>query len=742
MSSDAAHHTLESNTRPWLLALGGWLICIALFFWPVVFQGKVLAPLDILDSLLKPWATSETIDVHNAFTYDAISQYLPYDWSVYQSLRQDGYIGWNPYAHNGTAILENTMLCPGDWHHQLYRVLPFWDAWDTGIILQFAIAGIGMLVLFRFLGIPAAFALVGIVGFGFYSQFTLWIYHRWVIGSMCWAPWITWALLRAKQKKRWIDPLPIVFIALGFRGGHLQACLFIVLLVLLLFTTESSHFVNKQHDFFKLLCLYACSGIIATLLCADVWINTIPPYLGGGKGMPISGFRHCILSASILVTTVLPTILGTPNGLDPSKSLETSLFDVQFMGATLFLLAVLGLFRKKAPAAAKSLFIVGLIIPFTPLDTWLYSRVTTIYALGGAWLGSWYLAVAAEEPFHRKLWKRIATLFCLMLAAWLVASLILAYIRPHLEPSLQDYIVSLLPANKSNRAEWMRQRTSIFIDRSYLWNTFNLAVLTLIGLGLFLASRVHKANPRCAWYAIGIAACTFGELFLFSRTWITFSKHPSSDQALYNAPAWVETLKKAAGNGSVSCYSQKRFDYMQLNTPSSYGIRFQYGYETVQPLHCEPLDKSAYIPEDYAQAGVSLFFVYDDTTPTNLIEKGWISVHESKDFKLYKNPAFSSRINALLHDGTTPPIQISSETPNTRIFTIPSGTVAVTIGETYHPGWNAHLGDTVLSIQKNIRSGMQVNLPGPTDGPAEVSMQFTPCFSIFQKAKIRVGAEK
>lgn len=45
-----------------------------------------------------PWE-----NVHNHFTVDAISQYLPYNYSVAQSFRQDGYMGWNPYTHNGTA---------------------------------------------------------------------------------------------------------------------------------------------------------------------------------------------------------------------------------------------------------------------------------------------------------------------------------------------------------------------------------------------------------------------------------------------------------------------------------------------------------------------------------------------------------------------------------------------------------------------------------------------------------------
>lgn len=51
-------------------------------------------------------------NVHNHFTVDAISQYLPYNYSVAQSFRQDGYMGWNPYTHNGTAIAETRCCAP------------------------------------------------------------------------------------------------------------------------------------------------------------------------------------------------------------------------------------------------------------------------------------------------------------------------------------------------------------------------------------------------------------------------------------------------------------------------------------------------------------------------------------------------------------------------------------------------------------------------------------------------------
>lgn len=50
--------------------------------------------MDIMDCLISPYATQPMENVHNHFTVDAISQYLPYNYSVAQSFRQDGYMGW------------------------------------------------------------------------------------------------------------------------------------------------------------------------------------------------------------------------------------------------------------------------------------------------------------------------------------------------------------------------------------------------------------------------------------------------------------------------------------------------------------------------------------------------------------------------------------------------------------------------------------------------------------------------
>ncbi len=173
--------------------------------------------MDCVDCIFRPFATNPIEQTHNQYNSDGASQYLPYNWAMQQSWKHDGYMGWNPYTHNGTSLPENTMLSPGDWHHWLFALLPFWTAWDLEIIMQFFIAGLGMIILVKRSSLPISCALLAAVGFSFFSQFIMWMYDRW-FGGMIWAPWIVWAFMRRKEKKRSVEHSGCSVHLLGFSG--------------------------------------------------------------------------------------------------------------------------------------------------------------------------------------------------------------------------------------------------------------------------------------------------------------------------------------------------------------------------------------------------------------------------------------------------------------------------------------------------------------------------------------------
>lgn len=725
-----------TSRKPYLIAASLWLALVVIFFWPIFFQGKVLAPLDILDSLLRPWATTEKIEVHNAFTYDAISQYLPYDWSVYQSLRHDGYIGWNPYTHSGTAIVENTMICPGDWHHQLYRFLPFWTAWNTGIILQFSLAGLGMLMLLREQKIPAAYALIGVIAFGFYSQFTLWIQHRWVLGAMCWAPWIVWSLLRAKTSNRIIDLPSIAFIALAFRGGHLQACVFVVLFVIFLAAAdwwESDQRWNLRRAW-KPILPYAIAGLFGAVFALDVIVETVPALLHGSRDIPARHWVDTLRALPTLVTCVFPTSLGTPQGLDFMKVFQIDLFSIKFMGGVTLLLAALACWRRQAPLAAKVLLVGGLCLPFTPADQWLYSRFTSVFALGGAWLAAWYLtAMATESP--SKIWKRALMILALVVGAWLIGSVAIAAKEPWLQSKLHEVMYATLSESKASRIDWMLSRSDAFLKDSMVWAPHNLAMLALLVLGLFACSRIHNESRNAPRFAILVAFCTFGEMLLFANTWVTFSDKPQGD-GLYASPAWVSRLKHEVGNGTVHCLERSDFDYMQLNTPSTYGIRFSDGYETVTPKRINPATGNSCDPQLCATSGISHLLIRPGRDPGGI--PGWEKVIDSKEYILYKNLAFDSSCIAELADGSKQPIFPQLATPNRREILLPANVKSLTLMESFNPGWKYSIaGQGWHVVSETELHGMRIDLAKPTgQAVTPLLLQYSPAYQPYYRPVI------
>lgn len=697
-----------------------WAILVLVYFAPAIFGSKVLAPMDIMDCLLSPYASQPMGNVHNHFTVDAISQYLPYNYSVAQSFRQDGYMGWNPYTHNGTAIAENTMLCPGDWHHALYFFLPFWTAWDMGIILQFFIAGLGMIVFLRDRQVPAPYCLLSAVGYGFYSQFVLWIYHRWVLGAMCWAPWILWALMR-NRKKRIIDLPSILFIALGFRGGHLQACLFIVLLTGCIWLADwwTSPSRGNFKTLWRVSLPYLVSGIGGSLLSIDVLAQTIPPLMEGCRPIPfLTGITHL----PSLVTVLFPTLLGVPETIDLFKLMGQDLFDLKFTGGIIFVLSVFGLFNKKAPLAAKFLMVISLALTFTPFITYLYSRSTTVYALGASWLAAWQLHAFTQEP-ERTVWKKIFIALSILTLVWFLCSILLQFFHQDILSTLQRNLVSHLSPAETGRETWYLLRTERLLEQTCIWHPRTLALLALLWGGLWAASRIHVHSRNKLLLATTVILCSLGEQLLVQSIWVHYADKPSVT-GLYKEPEWMPRLKQQVGDGSALFYTARRDkDYLHENHLSSFGIKQAEGYETVRPKRLHALQDSLTHPEDAARAGISHLVV---NPRQGLPEtKGWDLVENTSQYILFANPHYRGRYFAAIPaTGESIAVHPNWLTYNKMDFTIPPGASSLNVLESYSPGWTARINDgEPIPVECSENYGIIVPLP-ISDVPIRVFLQY------------------
>lgn len=716
---------MEMNTifkKTLILALLAWGGLWACFFAPVLPRGKVMAPLDILETLERPWARTERIDVWNAFCYDAISQYIPYDYSVYKSLRDDGYIGWNPDTHNGTAIRENHMLCPSSLRHVFYRFLPFWDAWDWGRAVHFLLAGIGMILLLREVGVSAFSALLGAVAFSFSSQMVVWIHSDVIASGCCWSPWMLWSLFRLRRlaetsvgdrnPRVCLRTASAVLLAGAFTGaalrcGFLHTALFNLTLLVLFLLSEIAlrRGENRCRDWLPFVVAVAIGLVVAAPWLASV----VPPALHGGHALHHRSLLAGVKALPTLATSLFQTILGSPQSLDGFKAFGGYFYEVKFVGGTVFVLALLALFRRDAPRFPKLLFVLFLAVPFTPLATWYYHRCFVLSAIGAAWLAAWRLDWQTKNESSRA-WRRILLLFGTACVLWLVASIALQVLESTLLPKIQHYALAHLPANKIGRADWMAERAARFYDECKIWSPWTAIGVIAFGCGLFAASRIRHGQRRNAFFLDVVVLATFSELALFGARIVRPCDRPdSTDDSPLPDQDWVTRFKSHLGNGSVlfwqppSKEGSADFDYMQINAPSAHGIRQVEGYESVQPARLAPTNRNAFGPADFACAGIShVSTPHGESFPN---ANTWCLVEASPDYDLYENPEFCSVFLARLADGTEAPLFADSQTPNSIHLVLPAGTQSIRIAMTHHPGWRYRLAE-----------GSWNPLPPSTDG--------------------------
>jgi hypothetical protein len=417
--------------------------------------------------------------------------------------------------------------------------------------------------------------------------------------------------------------------------------------------------------------------------------------------------------------------------LDLTKLFKIDLFSIKFMGATAVMLAALGLLRRDAPAAAKCLFIIGIIVPFTPADKWLYSRFTVVFALGGAWLAAWYIGKIAIEPPSR-LWKRIAFVASFVIAIWAIGSTALTLNHDAISSKISNAVIARLGPEKAAREAWMIVRSENFIHQTMLWHPRNLIFISLMAIGLYACSRIHNHSNKNAVFSIIIAICTFGEILTFAKTWVTFSKKPET-QALYEEPAWATRLRSEIGQGTVLCADRTNFDYLQLNTPSAYGIRFAEGYETVTPSRINPYTEPRYDTNRCAQAGISHLIVAPENDPGSI--EGWERVIKSNEYVLYRNPEFKGVATATLTTSEKISVPIAFDSANRRTLTLQEGVISVSIAESYNPGWKYSLNSSEPQpISKNEISGMSINLPNATSKElTTLKMTYRPAHEVYYR---------
>lgn len=706
-------------------------------FLPALFGGKILAPLDITKTLLAPWSESANgAKPHNHSPTDAVTQYLPYRIFAEKSFREDGYIGWNPYEMGGTSLAGNTMALPGSWPMQVHRFLPFKDAWNLGIMGEFLIAGIGMLAFLRSRKLPWLACLIGAIAYMANSQFIIWIYHRWALGSFCWMPWVLWSAVGAFQwSKLTIRQLLLpAFLALALLGGSLQHMAFVFLACGCLFLGSIRN-LKSVHQSWPTFIMWAVAFSLAAFLTAFSLYPQIIAYLEnitlghvrGGIGYA-HGPLQPVLSLLFIPMQIWPWLIGDPQSIDGFKLIKRDYMDLAYLGTIPMLLAFIGLFRRSMPTTAKWLIVLGLVIPLTPLVGPLYHRVQLLFLLGGAWMAAEMVASIAAHP-SRHVIRFISVAVIALGFALLGGTLLPQGIRNSLEGKVvtQCLAASDRSAFGSDTA-WIEGRAVEWTSRFSLTHPRSAWLYCLLALGttgLVLSSGRHlnrhiaagtsgasksletpdfvpapskSRGPTCHTAGhIMILTATALELFTLFQTWATYS----TPGYFYPSHPAIEQVRNEAGPHRVLQTAEDLAFADIFATPNilaAYSIPSVAAYESIQSPSTLHLLKNSTPEISLNLAGIGLT-VLPAGHPTIPGTERWTTISETHGYIIRKNPFVPAPITA---GHATPPkapeqildalksatsITPTLQTMNRWTFAVPDGSTWLRIAQNWHSGW-------------------------------------------------------
>lgn len=736
-----------SKIRP-LFALLAVFGLLTVLFAPSLFQGKILAPLDILTTMMSPWnANNKEAKPQNHFVTDAVTQYIPYRLLVERAFKEDGFIGWNPYEMGGYSMSANTMATPGSWSLQLHRIMSFKNAWNVGIYLEFLIAGLGMLVFLRNRKLAWLPCVIGSIAYMLNSQFIIWVNHRWALGSFCWMPWVMWSASgftcsKTIALKHCFVP---IFLALALLGGSLQHMAFVFLGCACLYL-GAQHNRNNLNFSKNLLLFWALSFVLACGIAGFSLVPQIQGYITNNELGHIRGaigYQHGliqpILNMFLIPLQFWPWLVGEANTLDGFKLLKCSYMDIAYFGTIPTFLAIMGLFLSQMPKQAKWLILVGLVIPLTPLVGPLYHRVQLLFILGGAWMTAEVLSYYTKNCFPRivKLMALATVAVGLMLT---VVTIIPEKNRAAIEQKVIEKAIKAAENSQFNTdREWIVARARLWVGRFSLENsktqlTYSLLVAGVFSIWLLWGKFTTESKLRLRSIAlICILICTIVELSIMFNSWCTFSLMDD----FYPENQSISKIKNVVGSDRVSLNSvgaRLCDSFAAPNSLVAYGIRTADAYESIHYTRIGSMIESLTPEEKLLISNVNA--VVEDDRETVDDSKEFTILTPQHRLKMIHAPiahivagadAFSINKASMITTLKNAQEILPDVMTMSRItFKVPGSTNWIRVAENWHPGWLWRVkGEKWAKTRKGADGATWIHL---TDSNEKIiEMIFTPC---------------
>lgn len=182
--------------------------------WPAVFGGQAIGPWDQIRAMW-PWNGPIPKAPWDVLQADAVLQFAPWRYLVFQSWSRGEMPFWNPYQLMGTPLLANSQSAGFYPPHILIGLLhvPLYPAMTFLAWFHLFWAGLGVYMLCRRLGALRVGAVVGGVSFSLSAFMVAWTSLPSVITTVAWIPWVLACTLAVFQTNLFwrIDQAPSSF---------------------------------------------------------------------------------------------------------------------------------------------------------------------------------------------------------------------------------------------------------------------------------------------------------------------------------------------------------------------------------------------------------------------------------------------------------------------------------------------------------------------------------------------------
>jgi hypothetical protein len=314
------------------------------------------------------------------------TQFVPWWWQAWQTLRQGELPLWNPLLGMGAPLLANYqsgLMYPPHW---LYFVLAALGglpllAWGQAVLVaaHLALAGLGMQRLLRALGVQQSGQVVAALAFSLSGYLVSRAHFLSINASLAWLPWILLAVYRLAQQPEQRTVLRLAgLLALQWLAGHAQMAwysLWLAAACLLLWA-------GPQPGRWRRLGFFVLAGLLALALSAVQWLPTAEYLLHSSRASqvdPATALTYSLWPWRLL-TLFAPNLFGNP-ALGNFSGYGNFWEDALFIGVGPLCLALLALRRAQPRAQAwfwGAVVVASLWLALgvhTPLFPWLFAHV-------------------------------------------------------------------------------------------------------------------------------------------------------------------------------------------------------------------------------------------------------------------------------------------------------------------------------------------------------------------------------